>query len=84
MSKCNVMTPGLLCLSYSHCAPAAAAQEEDLGEWGVGALAANPEEAVPEAAGDSARLAVVDLDWDRVAAVDVLALLTSFLAKARR
>lgn len=38
---------------------------------------------MPEAAGDSARLAVVDLDWDRVAAVDVLALLTSFLAKAR-
>ena len=56
-------------------------QEEDLGDWGVGALAANPEEAVPEAAGDSARLAIVDLDWERVAAVDLLALLSSFLGK---
>ncbi|KAK9840918.1 hypothetical protein WJX81_000303 [Elliptochloris bilobata] len=58
--------------------------EEDLGDWGVGALAANPEEAVPEAAGDSARLAVIDLDWDRVAAVDLLALLSSFLGKGQR
>ena len=58
-------------------------QEEDLGDWGVGALAANPEEAVPEAAGDSARLAIVDLDWERVAAVDLLALLSSFLGKVR-
>ena len=58
-------------------------QEEDLTKWGVGALAANPEEAIPEAAGDSARLAIVDLDWERVTAVDLLALLSSFLSKVR-
>ena len=58
-------------------------EEEDLTTWGAGALAANPEEAVPEAAGDSARLAIVDLDWERVAAADLLALLSSFLGKVR-
>jgi hypothetical protein len=63
--------------------PRAAQEEEDLGAWGAGALAANPAEAVPVAAADSARLAVVDLDWERVAAVDLLALLSSFLGQAR-
>jgi len=38
---------------------------------------------VPVADADSARLAVVDLDWERVAAVDLLALLSSFLGQAR-
>jgi hypothetical protein len=49
-------------------------------EWGVGALAGNPDEDIPEGE-ESARLAVLDLDWDHVSAVDVLALLRSFLAK---
>ncbi len=38
---------------------------------------------MPVADADSARLAVVDLDWERVAAVDLLALLSSFLGQAR-
>jgi len=38
---------------------------------------------VPVADADSAPLAVVDLDWERVAAVDLLALLSSFLGQAR-
>lgn len=50
-------------------------------EWGVGALAANPAERIPEG-DESARLALLDLDWDHMRAVDILAVLRSFLAKA--
>lgn len=48
-------------------------------EWGVGALAANPREEVPLLAEATARLACVDLDWEHVRAVDILAALRSFL-----
>ena len=47
-------------------------------EWGVGALAANPAEPVPLVPDATSRLAIVDLDWDKVRAVDVLAVLRSF------
>jgi hypothetical protein len=63
-------------------------QEQDLkaelAEWGVGALAANPEEPIlllPEA---TSRLAVVDLDWDHVRAVDIFAVLRSFVPSGGR
>jgi hypothetical protein len=56
---------------------------QDLREWGVGALAANPEEQVPLVEA-TRRLAVVDLDWGAVRAVDILAVLRSFLPKVRR
>ncbi len=47
----------------------------------MGALAANPAERIPEG-DETARLALLDLDWDHVRAVDILAVLRSFLAKA--
>ncbi|KAK9831160.1 hypothetical protein WJX74_005437 [Apatococcus lobatus] len=50
-------------------------------EWGVGAMAANPNEAVPMVEDATHRLACVDLDWDHVRAVDILAVLLSFLPK---
>lgn len=46
-------------------------------EWGVGAMAANPEEEVPTVEPTS-RFAVVDLDWSQISAVDILASLRSF------
>ena len=49
-------------------------------EWGVGALAGNPDERIP-AGNETRRLALVDLDWDHVRALDILAVLRSFLAK---
>lgn len=52
----------------------------DLSEWGVGALAANPEEDIPLVDG-TRRLAVVDLDWQHVRAVDILVVLRSFTPK---
>ncbi|PRW59387.1 Pre-rRNA-processing esf1 [Chlorella sorokiniana] len=55
--------------------------EEDLEEWGVGALAANPEEPIPLLPDATRRLAAVDLDWDHVRAVDILAVLRSFVPK---
>lgn len=39
----------------------------DLTEWGVGAMAANPDEDAPPGE-DSRRLAVLDLDWSQVRA----------------
>lgn len=56
-------------------------QVSDLSEWGVGAMAANPDEKIPMMTGETARLAIVDLDWERIRAVDILACLRSFLAK---
>lgn len=54
-------------------------QDEALvGEWGVGAMAANPDELIPDS-DETHRLAIVDLDWDKIRAVDLLAVLRSFL-----
>jgi hypothetical protein len=53
-------------------------------EYGVGALAANPDERVPTAESATPRLALVDLDWDRTRAVDVLAVLRSFAPASGR
>lgn len=58
-------------------------QEEALEEeWGVGAMAANPDEHIPDS-DETHRLAIVDLDWDKIRAVDILAVLRSFLAKGQ-
>ncbi|KAF8059100.1 esf1 [Scenedesmus sp. PABB004] len=48
-----------------------------LQEWGVGALAANPDEVIPVSE-ETSRLAVVDLDWANITAADVLAVMRSF------
>jgi len=57
--------------------------EQDLiDEWGIGVMAANPEEQVPLAPEATTRLALVDLDWDVVRAVDILAALNSFKTKS--
>ncbi|EFN57460.1 hypothetical protein CHLNCDRAFT_57252 [Chlorella variabilis] len=53
--------------------------EADLEEWGVGALAANPEEPILMQPDATPRLAAVDLDWEHVRAVDILAVLRSFV-----
>ncbi|GAB4817011.1 hypothetical protein N2152v2_004057 [Parachlorella kessleri] len=59
-------------------------------EWGVGALAANPDEQARRGAlgvplsEATRRLAVVDLDWAHIRAVDILAVLRSFLPKGGR
>lgn len=55
--------------------------EPDLSAWGIGAFAANPEEEIAECA-PSSRLAVVDLDWDNIQAVDILHVMRSFLPAA--
>ena len=57
-----------------------------LAEWGVGAVAGGAvlgaaEERVPEAAEPTARLAVVDLDWEHVTAQDIFTILHSFVPK---
>ena len=58
-------------------------QDEALvGEWGVGAMAANPDEHIPDS-DETHRLAIVDLDWDKIRAVDLLAVLRSFLGKGQ-
>ena len=51
-------------------------------EWGVGAMAANPDEHIPDSA-ETHRLAIVDLDWDKIRAVDILAVLRSFLGQGQ-
>ncbi|GAX82620.1 hypothetical protein CEUSTIGMA_g10046.t1 [Chlamydomonas eustigma] len=51
--------------------------ELSVKEWGVGAMAANPEEKIP-LMDETKRIAIVDLDWDHVKAVDILAVLRSF------
>lgn len=60
----------------------AVTQMGDLSEWGVGAMAANPDEHIPESE-ETSRLAVLDLDWDRIRAADILVVLRSFLDKVR-
>ena len=45
-------------------------------------MAANPDEDIPVAE-ETHRLAVVDLDWDKIRAVDILAVLRSFLGKGQ-
>jgi hypothetical protein len=47
---------------------ATAAGEMDTAEWGVGAYATDPNEPVPQGE-ETARLALVDLDWGQVRAV---------------
>lgn len=57
-------------------------QEVDPSEFGVGALAANFDEEVPTMEGEGTRrLALLDMDWEHVRAVDILMVLRSFLAK---
>uniref|UniRef100_A0A1D2AGV6 Uncharacterized protein n=2 Tax=Auxenochlorella protothecoides TaxID=3075 RepID=A0A1D2AGV6_AUXPR len=46
--------------------------------FGVGAMAANPQEQIPLVPDATPRLAVLDLDWEHVRAVDILAVLRSF------
>ena len=58
----------------------AEAEEADQEEWGVGAMAANPDEEIPMVDATH-RIAIVDLDWDHVKAVDILAVLRSFAPK---
>lgn len=41
-------------------------QDLDLSEWGVGALAADRDEKVPEISEETSRLAILDLDWTKV------------------
>lgn len=41
-------------------------QDIDLAEWGIGAMAGNPDEPVPEVQEETSRLAVLDLDWSKV------------------
>jgi hypothetical protein len=48
-------------------------------DWGVGAYAANPNEDVPMLPDATKRLACVDLDWEHIKAVDILAVLQSFV-----
>lgn len=48
-------------------------------DWGVGAYAANPNENVPMLPDATKRLACVDLDWEHIKAVDILAVLRSFV-----
>ena len=55
-----------------------------LEQWGVGAMAANPSEQVPLLPDATHRIAVVDLDWEHVRAVDIFATLRSFLPKGGR
>lgn len=50
-------------------------------EWGVGAYAANPNENVTMLPDATTRLACVDLDWEHIKAVDILAVLQSFVPK---
>lgn len=57
-------------------------EEALVQEWGIGAMAANPDERIPET-DETTRLAVVDLDWDKIRAVDILAVLRSFLVKGQ-
>ncbi|GLI59639.1 hypothetical protein VaNZ11_001564 [Volvox africanus] len=52
----------------------------DPEEWGAGANALNPQEPIPPQE-ETRRLALVDLDWDHVRAMDVLAVLRSFLPR---
>ena len=52
--------------------------------FGVGALAANPREQVALVPDATRRLAAVDLDWTHVTAVDILAVLRSFLPASGR
>eukprot|EP01026_Neomeris_dumetosa_P071883 TRINITY_DN7289_c0_g1_i4.p1 TRINITY_DN7289_c0_g1~~TRINITY_DN7289_c0_g1_i4.p1 ORF type:complete len:706 (-),score=143.81 TRINITY_DN7289_c0_g1_i4:247-2364(-) len=58
--------------------------EVDLAEWGAGADAANPEEDVPLVENSTNRLAVLDLDWSKVRAVDILSVIQSFVPTGGR
>jgi hypothetical protein len=53
-------------------------------EWGVGAYAANPNEDVPMLEDATKRLACLDMDWGNVKAVDILAVLRSFVPDGGR
>ena len=53
-------------------------------EWGVGAYAANPNEQVPMLEDSTKRLACLDMDWGNVRAVDILAVLRSFVPDGGR
>ena len=59
-------------------------QEVDPAEWGVGAMAASFDEEVPLMAGEGTRrLALLDMDWEHLRAMDILMVLRSFLAEVR-
>jgi len=53
-------------------------------EWGVGAYAANPNEDVPMLEDSTKRLACLDMDWGNVKAVDIFAVLRSFVPDGGR
>lgn len=53
-------------------------------DWGVGAYAANPNEDVLMLEDSTARLACLDMDWENVKAVDILAVLRSFVPDGGR
>ena len=62
---------------------ASAAEEEEaalLQQFGPGAMAANPAEVIPRG-DETRRLAVVDLDWERLTSLDILVVLRSFAPK---
>eukprot|EP00798_Chlamydomonas_sp_ICE-L_P030470 gene30470-35481_t len=52
-------------------------EELDESEWGAGAMAANPNEEIPTTE-ETRRIAIVDIDWEHVTAVDMYAVLNSF------
>ncbi|GMH42843.1 hypothetical protein BSKO_10762 [Bryopsis sp. KO-2023] len=56
---------------------------DELDLWGVGAYAGNPEEEIPSGEA-TRRLAVVDLDWENIRAVDILNVMRSFLPTGGR
>lgn len=60
---------------------AAATEELDAETWGIGAAAGRPDAdtSLVMVEGTTARLAVVDLDWGRMRAADIFAVLQSFV-----
>jgi len=57
-------------------------EKEDEYDWEVGNWAVNPDEDISETEPTN-RLAIVDMDWSKVSAVDLLAALRSFLPDKR-
>jgi len=55
--------------------------EAAAAEFGVGALAANPQEQIPLLPDATSRLACVDLDWENITSVDILVALRSFIPR---
>lgn len=58
--------------------------QEAIDKWGIGAMAANPSEEVPLLPDATSRIALVDLDWEHIRAIDIFAALRSFVPKDGR